>query len=92
MAWRERTFEWPAGATKVTGRVLAEAIAKHIPVRFTSDAEMQEFFAHEFLDHIPEGRAHLLELPGIVKRAGFLEEAKGNFILLRKDPGSERPR
>lgn len=90
--WRQREFAWPEGASRVTGRVLAEAVAQHIPVRFASEGEMQEFFAHEFLDHIPTQRNHLFELRELVKGMGFVEEMRDNFLLLRKDPGEKPPK
>lgn len=91
-SWRQREFEWPADARRVTGRVLAETVAKHIPVRFANDQDMQEFFAHEFLDHIPKQRNNLVELRQLVKGMGFIEEVRDNFVLLRKDPGTKPPK
>jgi len=82
--WREALFVWPEGVSRITGKELAEAVAREAPVRFVSDSEMRDFYAHEFLDHVPEGNEDMTMLPQVLADAGFVVEYKPSFVLLYK--------
>ncbi len=91
-AWRDVRFEAPEGTGPITGQVLLDVVSEHIAIRFVSAAEMGAFRKHQFLPKPPDdaNRHRLGEFPEWVRRAGYLAEDQGGYILLRKEPGPEK--
>lgn len=87
--WMHGPITWPAGG-RVTGKVLAEALAERVPVRFVNATEMDAFLAHEFLDGVPDGEGDLGMLPAILSGSGYVIETQARYVLLRKVHASEQ--